>query len=184
MFSSDMAAALKARWKLIVAAPAVHVRLLGSLFGSVELQFSQKGSKDRSIRNNQYTGPGVQEYDIKLNYVEIPVTLWLHGGRWSGGGGVSYGRLLSSKESAWDNYPVNLYPEINYFRKDDWQWHVMLNYEFYPSWILSMRYAYSFKTIRDPRRIPVGYGGGESYAQFNNVYSVRLCYVLAGRKQY
>lgn len=167
----------------IQAGPMVYTRLLGSLFGAVELQFAQKGSKDRSIRNNQNTGAGVQEYDIKLNYVEIPVTFLLHSGRWMGGGGVSYGRLLSSKEEAWDNFPINLYPEIYYFRKDDWQWHLMLNYEFYPSWVLSMRYSYSFRTIRDPERIPPGFGGGESYAQFNNVYGFKLCYFLNRRPE-
>jgi hypothetical protein len=166
----------------LVAGPMVYARLRGPLFASMELLFSQKGSKDRSIRDNQYTGAGVAEYDIKLNYAEVPVTLlFKYKPRWTVGAGVTYGRLISSKEEAWDNYPINLHPEINYFRKDDWEWHVLLNYEFYPAWMVSMRFSYSFTSIRDADRIPQGYGGG---AQYNNLCSFRLCYFFHQKAEY
>jgi len=165
----------------LVAGPMVYARLGRKTFASMELLFSQKGSRDRSIRNNQYTGAGVAEYDIKLNYAEVPITFLLNSGKWTGGAGITYGRLISSKEEAWDNYQINLHPETYYFRKDDWEWHLLLNYEFYPAWMISMRFNYSFITIRDADRIPPGFGGG---AQFNNVYSFRLCYFFHQKAEY
>lgn len=168
------------------AGPAVYVRWRGPWFASMELLFSQKGTKDRAIRDNPSTGPGVAEYDLKLNYMEVPITVWFrYKPRWTIGGGFTYARLMSSKEYAWDNGTLNLYEDINYFHKDDWLWHAALNFEVYPAWVLSMKFSYSVKTIRDPLRIPVGFGGGgQSYAQYNNVYGIRLCYFIQQKKKY
>lgn len=168
------------------AGPMVYARWRGPWFASMELLFSQKGTKDRSIRDNPATGPGVTEYDLKLNYAEIPITVWFrYKPRWTIGAGFTYARLMSSKEYAWNNYQLNLREDINYFHKDDWLWHAALNFEVYPAWVLSMKFSYSVKTIREPLRIPVGFGGGgQSYAQYNNVYGIRLCYFIQQQKKY
>lgn len=164
------------------AGPLVYVRIKGSLFASMELLYAQKGSKARYITESSSLGPMVQGYDLKLNYVEIPVLAhYIYRRRWAFGAGASYGRLLKSNESAFTDFPVNLHPEINYFHKDEWAGIAQLSYEFYRGWLVTMRYSYSLHSIRDGNRIPQGYGGGYFAGQYNNLWTLRLVYFFRGK---
>lgn len=146
---------------------------LGKRFGSsLELDYSQKGSKVRRVTESYYTGTSVEGYDLKLNYAEIPLLFhYLPEGKFIYSAGASYGRLIQSKEEAFTIAPVNLNPEINYFRKQDFNSIVGASYVFYKNWLINLRYAYSLTTIRDPQRVPQGYGGGN---QKNNLFTLKL----------
>ena len=157
--------------------PQVWVRIKGALFASVEILYAQKGSKDRSITDLGGAGPGVSGYDLKLNYAEVPVMLHYNYRRhFMFGLGASYARLISSDESAFAAYPVNIHADVSYFHKDDIDWLAEVGYEFWKGWLIGLRYQYSLRSIRDGNRIPVGYGGGIASGQFNNSFALRVNY--------
>ena len=159
------------------AGPLVYAHLAGSFYASMEILFAQKGSKWRAITESQYTGSGVEGYDLRLNYAEVPLMLHVaYRPRFSAGAGISYARLISFNESAYANYPINLHPDINYFRKDDICGLGEVSYEFWRGWLILMRFSYSLTSIRDAERIPQGYGGGYFAGQWNNAFTLRLVY--------
>jgi hypothetical protein len=155
--------------------PLVYIRLNQMFSVSTELLYVQKGAKARSFRENSYGVPYQDQYDIKLNYVELPVMahLYIHG-RFHYGLGVSYARLLNAKEEAYTVYPINIYPDVNYFKKDDISGIGEVAYEIYKGLFVDVRFNYSLRTIRDPFRIPQGYGNGTAGRQLNNVWTVRF----------
>lgn len=161
------------------AGPLVYIRFLNSFGASMELLYSRKGSLDKHHGANLYGVPYLDEYRLKLNYVEVPVMFWYFGAkRLSYGLGASYARLISSKEEAWGNFPVNLDPELYPFRKDEFSYLAGIGFEFYPGWLIQLRYSYSITSVRDAARIPIGYGGGVAPGQFNNLWSLRLIYLV------
>ena len=164
------------------AGALVYARIKGPLFMSVEMLFAQKGSKNRYFSESPNTGLGIQEYDLRLNYAEVPVMLHLnYKPRFTGGAGISYARLISSKEEAFNNYPVNLHPDVNYFNKEDWCFLAQMSYEFWEGWLITMRYGYSLGSIRDPQRIPQNYGGGDFAWQKNNLFTIRFVFFFRGK---
>lgn len=159
--------------------PLVYVRFNQMISLSTELLYTRKGSKARSFQSNAYGIPYQDQYDLKLNYVEIPVIahLFIHG-RVHYGIGLSYARLINYKEEAYAIAPVNIYPDVNYFKKDDLGCIGEVNYELFKQLFVNIRFNYSLRTIRDPFRIPEGYGNGKSNAQLNNVWSIRFMYLI------
>ena len=163
----------------IHAGPLVYVRMSSTLYLSFELLYDQKGSKWRDITDIAAAG-----YDLKLTYAEVPLVLhYTFRPKTAVGLGVSYARLISSDESAYENVPVNLYPDINYFKKQDWCYLAEASYEPVRGWLAVFRYAYSIASIREGDRIPQGYGGGTFAGQYNNLFTVRLIYFFRGRER-
>lgn len=162
------------------AGGVVYVRFSEKLGVSVELLYSQKGSKSRTLRESM-AGLAVEAYDIKLNYVEVPVMFRVFGSkRVHYGIGASYSRLIKSKEEAYANGNINLYPDINFFRKSDLCFAADVSYEFYKGSFISLRYNRSLMSIRDAQRIPQGFGGGDAPGQFNNYFTLRLIHLFRG----
>ena len=161
------------------AGPLVYVRF-SPLFGAgLELLYAQKGSKVRRVTESYYTGTSVEAYDMKLNYVEVPLMLYYFGHRRLHYGlGVSYARLINSKEEAFTIAPVNLDPSLYPFKRDAVDLLAEVNYMFYPGWFIGLRYDYSLTSIRDAERIPVGYGGGLAPGQYHNLFSLRVVRLL------
>ena len=158
--------------------PMVYARFNRTLSMSMELLYTQKGSKSRMFLENNYGVPYQDAYDIKLNYAEVPVLLHLFfHGRIHYGLGISYAYLINSKEEAYTVQPVNIHPEINYFKKDDLSGLGEISYELFPGFFANLRFNYSLRTIRDPMRIPQGYGNGTFGQQLNNVWSIRFVYL-------
>lgn len=157
--------------------PMVYAHISNLFSASMELNFSQKGSKVRYVTESTYTGTTIEFYDIKLNYVEVPVLLQITPpGRLHYAIGASYGRLISSKESAITVAPVNLDPNLYPFNKQDIQYILGLNYRFYKHWFIGGRFSYTLNSIRDAKYAPQNYstGGNEK----NNVFTFRLMYLF------
>ncbi|MEZ5015630.1 MAG: outer membrane beta-barrel protein [Flavipsychrobacter sp.] len=155
----------------------VYVKLLGSFYGNVEILYSQKGSRGVKTVSSIYTGQGVERYFLDLNYVEIPLIInYFYNDKWHGGLGVSYSQLINSKEDAYAAQPVYLKEDPSSFKSSDMNLLLNLGYQFGRSLYLNARYGYSLSTIRDPQRVPVGFGNGSN--QFNSLFSLRLMYLF------
>lgn len=159
--------------------PLVYLRFNRMLSLSTELLYTRKGSKAKSYQSTVTGVPYLEEYSLKLNYVEIPVVAHLFvRGRIHYGVGMSYARLINWKEEAYTIAPVNIHPEVNYFKKDDLCGIAEVSYELFKQFFVNVRFNYSLRTIRDPYRIPEGYGNGKSGQQLNNMWSLRFIYLV------
>lgn len=141
----------------------VYTKLFSILHVSMGIGYSQKGSVE----------PG--RYRLNLNYVELPLLFHLFPkGKFHYSAGVSYGRLIGSKEEAEDAgilVDADLYP----FHKADWNVMAGVSYHLSGQWYLSGLYQYTIQSMRDVANIPPGYG----YAnERNNVVSLRLLYMI------
>lgn len=158
--------------------PLIYARLSKTFAVSLELLYTQKGSRSRSMAENDYGVPYQDQYDLKLNYMEVPVMLHIIDNpcmpRANVGAGIAYARLLNSKEEAFTTNQVNLYPDIYTFRKDDLSVVAEAGYELYKGLFINLRYSYSLKTIRDANRIPLAYGGDRYSRQLNNLFALRF----------
>jgi len=160
------------------AGPVVYARFTPMFGASLEFAYSQKGSKMRRISESPYTGQGVEMYDMKLNYVEVPLMLHLMPpGKFHYSLGGSYAYLLSAREEAVTAGPVNLDPALFPFLTRDINIIGGATYHLYRHWYFTGRFAYSLVTIREPQYIPIGYGGGGAQ-QRNNLFSFRLVYLF------
>lgn len=158
--------------------PLVYARLSNQFAVSLELLYTQKGSRSRQMAETSSGVPYQDQYDLKLNYIEAPVMLHIINNpcapRATVGAGIAYARLINSKEEAFTTNPVNLYPDIYTFRKDDFSVVAEAGYELYRGLFINLRYSYSLKTIRDANRIPLAYGGDRYARQLNNLFSLRF----------
>ena len=151
-----------------------------SHFGaSMELLYTQKGSRERNYTEDAAGVGYVNDYDLKMNYVEVPVLLrYYASNRLHYGAGISYAQLINSKETAITYAPVNLDTSLYAFHKNDIDFVADVNYEFYKGWFLNFRFNYSVRSIRDGNRIPENYGGGRFAGQYHNYFTLRLVYLI------
>jgi hypothetical protein len=155
----------------------VYATILPSFLASMELIYSQKGSRGVKVAESYYAGTFVERYYLDLNYVEVPVVFhYLFTSQLSVGLGGSYAQLIKSKEEAVTDQPVSLRPDINVFRKEDYNFIFDGGFQIGDGLFFNARYQFSLATIRDWDRIPVGFGYGG--AQYNNSFSFRLMYLL------
>ncbi len=155
----------------------VYVRIFKSIFGNVELLYSQKGSRGAKAASSIYTGLGVERYYLDLNYVEIPFVInYMANDKWHGGIGASYAQLTGAKEDAYAAQPVYLKDNPSSFNTSDINFILNLGYQFGRSIYLNARYNYSLTTIRAPENVPVGFGAGNN--QYNSLFSLRVMYLI------
>lgn len=155
--------------------PLVYLRFNDHFGASMELLFSQKGTRERNYTEDAAGVGYVNSYDMKLNYAEVPLMLrYFSDRRFNVGVGLSYGYLISAKEEAVTYAPVNLDTSIFSFKKHDIEGMVDVNYQFYKGWFIGMRFAYSLASVREGSHIPQAYGGGTFSGQFNNLFTLRL----------
>lgn len=155
----------------------VYATLSPSFLANFEILYSQKGSRGVMQKTSVYSGAFFEKYYLDLNYVEAPVVLhYVMTSQLSVGLGASYSRLLNSKEDVYTDQPISLKPEINVFRKEDYNFLLDAGFQIGDGLFFNGRYQFSLKTIRDWDKIPVGYGYGN--LQFNNVFSFRLLYLI------
>lgn len=145
----------------------------GTLALSMEISFTQKGSKGRDLIPNT----SVRSQDIKLQYAEVPIQLnFYRGSRKSGfGAGFSVGYLASSEELI-DNGGGQVLKNALPFRKFDFNFVLTGNLHLYKGFFLSPRFQYSLASIRNNNSM---YGGRNQ--QFNNMVSLRLMYLVKRR---
>lgn len=156
------------------------------MFGAgLELLYAQKGSLFKGFSEDAYANTYLEEYRLHLNYVSVPLLLhvWMPGSKISYHAGVSYDRLISSKEelSTPQSYLV-LNPETFVFKKNSFSAIGGVGYECYRGWLVQLRYEYSLTSIRDGYYIPLGYGGGLFGGQYHNLFTVRLAYFFGNRE--
>ena len=166
----------KAGWN---AGAIVYANLMERLAASMELNYTQKGSRAAQsqlpkIANDQNTV--LTDYTIKLNYLEVPVLLNYFDKRRSHfGAGLSYAQLASSKESYRDNFG-NLYEQdakIYPFRKMDLNFILDGNAHLWKGFFFNLRFSYSLISIRNAHNYVTGRA-----EQFNNTWTTRIKYIF------
>lgn len=162
----------------------VNIRFNEVFGASMELLYSQKGSRGELVAESPAIGTYVEKYFMNLNYVEVPITLRLLQtcSRYIDGGidfeaGVSYARLIRSKEWIDADLPVIIDPDLNRFNTMDINYILGVSKKIYKQWQVSIRYQYSALSIRPVERVPYGYSWGNE-GQFNNLFSFRLMYMF------
>jgi len=160
----------------------VYIHFTKKFGVSMELLYSQKGSRGVDQEQSVYVGTYFSRYYMNLNYAEVPLLLHfifkLNGIKKSIDfeAGGSYDRLINSKEWAVMFPPPIIDPVRNRFNIFDVDYILGANMNLYKHWYADARFQYSITSIRPLDRIPVGlsYGNG----QFNNVVSLRLLYMF------
>ncbi len=143
---------------------------------SGEMLYSQKGCRGvREIYSN-YVGEMFERYYVNLNYVEVPVVVSVHTNPFLNfGGGISYSRLISSREWIESDQPYYIDNSIYRFKPNDWAFIASANLLFKKNWAVTLRYQRSFKSIRDPYWVPHDLGSG---LQYNSYFTLRLVYLI------
>lgn len=142
---------------------------------SLELLYAQKGVRGNAVLESPYIGTYVEKYFLNLNYVQVPLLFHIKSHKIDFEAGIAYARLISFKEWAETDQPNYINPSVNYFNNSDLDYMVGLTIKAYKNIYLNGRYEYSILSIRDPSRIPVGFGYG-SNGQFNNTCALRFIY--------
>ena len=152
---------------------------------SIEAIYSQKGAN----QNPQYddvdsTGRVLTgEYEIHLNYVEVPVLVMFTDKDFiSAGAGFSWGRLVGAKE--WEHGVLidSTTASSGTYSKNDFCILADFRIRIYKGLKFNLRYAYSLVKIRT-REFKNEYTGERwTRNQYNNVISFRLIYVFNEKK--
>ncbi|HTN46689.1 MAG TPA: porin family protein [Flavipsychrobacter sp.] len=152
----------------------MYVNLADHLAGSVEILFSQKGSRGHKNLESA-NGALISKYRIDLNYAEVPVQINYFDKRRSHfGAGVSYSQLISSREEiVAGGQPVPT--DSLKFRKADINLLLSGNLHLVKGLFLNLRFQYSLIPIRTKENINLNYGRSE---QYNNMFVLRLMYLF------
>lgn len=144
---------------------------------SLELLYSQKGSRGAHVEESPYIGTFFDKYYLNLNYVQMPLVLHVKfNPKMEMEGGISYSRLVNSWEYAESDQPWYVDPNQTWFDKTDICYLVGFSYRLSRHWYGNVRYEYSLDSIRPSERQPwpyTQYGG-----QYNNSFTFRLMYML------
>lgn len=166
-------------WNLGLAA---MVPLGDNFYFTIENNFNQKGAyqkKQYEIVDGEGSILETGEYDLRLNYVEIPVILQYNDKDIvTAGLGLAYSRLVDSQEI---EHGGRVEPYINEkaFDENDIMGLADIQFRLYKRFYFNFRYSYSFSPIRkrvfDPK---YGNESDETWTrkQYNNVLSFRLMY--------
>ncbi len=154
----------------------VYVKPLKKMMVSIEILYTQKGSRGVKVYESSYTGTAIEHYAIDLNYVELPFNIhYVLSDKWNIGIGASYAQLIKSKESIFTDQPIIIDPSKSQFRKQDYNIIFSGTWQIGDGLFLVGKYQYSLNTIRDAANIPQGLGGP---VQYNNLFSLKLMYLV------
>lgn len=132
-------------------------RLKGRTEASIEFLFTQRGSQNELIRNNDFGNT----FSLTTNYLEVPVQFhfkdWLVEGdddepdyyKVSFNGGFSYARLLGTKVD--DDLSAIRVVAPDYLKKDDFSFILGANFFASRNICLTLRYVRSIGYMYDPR---------------------------------
>jgi len=154
-----------------------YTMLAPNVYLNLELLFSQKGSR-YGREWQSYAGPYLMVYQMKLNYIEIPLLLHYEvAPRWVIGAGASYNRLLQSQERyrglyGWNDFDPEKYP----YKKNEWEYVGSASFRLSNKVIAELRYQYSITPVRAAADIPQDFSGYK--AQRNNLFALRIGYYL------
>ena len=149
-----------------------------SVFGaSMEIIYSQKGSKAETVYDSPNIGTYIESYSMKLNYAEVPIVFHIVSAPWDFEAGASFSYLISSSETIISDQPVVVDPVANRFNTTDVDVIAGLTRKIYKHLYGNIRYEYSLTSIRPSDRVPVGYTYGTA-GQFNNLFNLRFVYMF------
>ena len=161
----------------INAGGIMYMHLSGHLAASVEILFSQKGSRANKPQESADGSFVISKYDINLNYAEVPIQLNYFDRRKSHfGAGFSISRLITAKESGESSQVVPTDFDKYAFRKMDYNFIIGGSLHLWQGFFLNARFQYSLASIRDKDNLPPGWAGRSQ--QFNNMWTVRLMYLF------
>jgi hypothetical protein len=149
---------------------------------TLETIFNQKGAKEKqqypddTINGVIYTG----EYDLRLNYVEVPLLgHYTDKERYTVGLGFSYGRLVSTKEIE-QGGGIPPYSDTVAFDKNDWNILVDAQVRIWKQLKFNVRFAYSLVPIRERTYYDIRGKIEEPWTrkQYNHLLTFRLVYVF------
>jgi hypothetical protein len=147
---------------------------------TLETVFNQKGAfEGPQYADTLYGVPVNGKYDLRLNYVEVPlVAHYTDRDRYTVGAGFSYGRLVSSKEVEHDG-AIPPYSDTVAFNKNDYSVLADLQIRVWKQLKFNIRYSYSMAMIRERVFIdPYGLKPPNQRKQYNNMLTFRLVYVI------
>lgn len=155
---------------------------------TLETVFNQKGAREKqqydyfdSASGYQYTG----EYNLRLNYVEIPVLAhYTDKERYTFGLGFSYGRLVSYSEIEHGGQ-LPPYSDTVPFNKNDYNILVDLQVRIWKQLKFNARFAYSLAPIRERTYYDVIYKTKDPWTrnEYNHLFTFRLVYVFNEKYQ-
>ena len=144
---------------------------------TLETVFNQKGAYEKPQQLPDSVFHRTFEYDLRLNYVEVPVMVHYTDKEFIGAGlGFSWGRLVSAKEvehgGAWPPYSDTVK-----FNKNDFNILVDLQIRIYRQLKFNIRYAYSLASLRERTFYALNSEPWQR-KQYNNLFTFRLVYVI------
>ncbi len=156
---------------------------------SMEIAFNQRGSHQGRLYNDTVNGEVITgEYDIYMNYLEVPVLFYFSDRQiYSLGLGASYGRMVGLREYEHGRLTdVNLnYTGNDKYKLDDFCFIADLKVRLHERLKLGVRYQYSMAKIRTRDYYLVNGEFDCTRDQYNNVITARLIYVFnEDRTQY
>lgn len=155
----------------------MYMNLADHLAASVEILYSQKGSRAHKPMESSDGSFVIDKYDIKLSYAEVPIQINYFDKRKSHfGAGFSISRLITANESGSSTQPVPTDFEKYPFRKMDYNFIIGGNLHLIKGFFLNARFQYSLASIRDKDNMPPGWAGRTQ--QFNNMWTVRVMYLF------
>lgn len=161
--------------------PGLHVGFgglvpIGIFDASMEILFNQKGSREKQ----QYIFDTLTgEYNLRLNYVEIPIMLYINDkDKASAGLGFSYARLVGVKEFE-HGYRTATTVFNDVYSRNDWSILFDLKLKIWEGLKANLRYEYSLVPIRTREFIPI-WGSTDITVrqQYNNMWTLRLIYIF------
>jgi len=159
----------------ITVGATVYAHFSKNSGASMELLYTQKGSNGQVIYESPYIGTYVQKYYMALNYVEVPITLHTVFRKYDLEAGLSYARIVKTKEWVSSDQPVYIDPVANRFDNDDFNYILGVGRKVHKSLYASFRFQYSMVSIRPTVRVPYGFSW-DTKGQFNNLLILRLMY--------
>jgi hypothetical protein len=160
----------------------VYAHIAPKLAASMEILFSQKGSRDNGAQFTVSNNYVITDYNIDLNYAEVPIMINYFDKRKSNFGvGLSYAQLISSNEKVETIEPlsgvVTPIPSFNQdnhpFKKMDLNVLVGGNIKLTGGLFLNVRFQYSIVPIRRDMHPELSRA-----PQHNNMYVLRLMYLF------
>jgi hypothetical protein len=162
------------------AGPIVYAQLAKHLALSLEILYSQKGSRSSIGKLSPYnSGVYILKYGINVNYAEIPIMINYFDSRRSHfGAGFSYSRLVSSTETI-TVYSLRNIKTIDFnsnypFKKDAFDFIVGADLHLWKGLFLNVRFQYSLLPVRTVLPPPT-YARAD---QYSNLWTVRLMYLV------
>ena len=157
------------------AGGVVYIHFTRTLGVSMELLYSQKGSRGELVTGSQSIGTYVEKYFMNLNYVEVPITFHLIVHNFDLEAGASYAYLISSGEWIEADQPAVIDPVQNRFNTTDFEYIIGAGRRLYKKLYANIRFQYSILSVRPNDRIPYGYSYGNN-GQYNNLLNLRFIY--------